>query len=362
MRKLVSSIAMLAVVLGAATSALAWSPKLAVNDDVWMQVGFLGQVQFEAVEDGSGNNDEWSNDFFARRARIMATGSVHKNVKFFFDTDVPNAGKRNTSSDLVWNTGFIDVQIMPQLNISIGRILVPFSVENRASAAQTLGIDYNLRPTKVPSIADSRAAWRDDGIEVRGLLFEGLIDYRVGLFRGERDSVTNGDDNLRTTGMIMVNFADAQPGWFYNMNSLGALKVLSFSAGYDYISLGGAGVEDHKAWNLGAHIDQPLGNGRIVGSATFYDWDGPYYSGQTASVQAGYLLPCPFREGSHIQPVLRWQHQDPDNGTELNTFNIGLNYFLKGHNINFKVDYAINDQIINGDKVDAFRFQTQLLF
>jgi hypothetical protein len=159
----------------------------------------------------------------------------------------------------------------------------------------------------------------------------------------------------------MINLGDAQPGWFYNMNSLGSLKVLSFSAGYDYI--GNSDAEKHKAWNLGAHLEQPLGSGRIVGSATYYHWDGPYYEGKTASIQAGYLLSCPFNDGSYIQPVLRWLHQDNDNAdVKLDTFAIGLNYFLKGHNINFKVDYAINDKIIDGDHVDAFRFQTQLLF
>jgi hypothetical protein len=356
---------MLSVALSAG-SALAWTPKLEVNEDVWMQLGFLGQIQFEAVEDGSGNGDKWSNDFFARRARIMGMGSVHKNVKFFFDTDVPNAGKDkddddNNDNDLVWNDGFIDLQFMPEFNVSFGRILVPFSVENKASAALLLGIDYNVNVTKIPTPIE-RAFWRDDGVEARGILLDGLIDYRVGLFRGERDSALNGNDNMRSTGLVMVNLGDAQPGWFYNMNSLGALKVLSFSAGYDYIGIGGAGIEDHKAFNVGAHLEQPLANGRIVGSATYYDYEGPYFEGKTASVQAGYLLPCPFNEGSHIQPVLRWLRQDPDGGSKLDTYAIGLNYFLKGHNINFKADYAINDKIIDGDRVDAFRFQTQLLF
>jgi hypothetical protein len=300
-------------------------------------------------------------------------GSVHKNVKFFFDTDVPNTGKEdNSSNSLVWNDGFIDFQFMPELKVAFGRILVPFSVENKASAALLLGIDYNLNTTHIPTFID-RAFWRDDGVEVRGILADGLIDYRVGLFRGERRATAetddtppveydvNGDDNMRTTGLVMVNFADAQPGWFYNMNSLGSLKVLSLSAGFDYI--GNSGIEDHKAWNVGAHLEQPLGNGRIVGSATYYDYEGPYYSAKNASVQAGYLLPCPFNDGSYIQPVLRWLYQDfDDTNVKLNTVAVGLNYFLKGHNINFKVDYAINDKIIDGDRVDAFRFQTQLLF
>ena len=373
MRKFLCGIVVMSLVLGTAFQALAWSPKLEVSEDVWMQVGFMGQIQFEAIEKGSGNNKRWSNDFFARRARILGMGSVHKNVKFFFDTDVPNAGKRGSDNSLVWNDGFVDLQFLPQFNISLGRILVPFSVENQGSAAQLLGIDYNLNATKVPTVIN-RAFWRDDGIEVRGLLLDGMIDYRIGLFRGERDDVKimvddeivnfnrNPNDNLRTAGMVMINFADSQSGWFYNMNSLGALNILSYSVGYDYISLGGAGIKDQFNWNVGAHIDQPLGAGRIVGSATYYNWDGPYYDGKTASIQAGYLMDCPFRAGAHLQPVLRWQYQDESQGSKLNTFNIGLNYFLKGHNINFKADYAINDRKIDGKRVDAFRFQTQLLF
>lgn len=371
MRKFVSSIVMLTVVLCAATSALAWSPKLAVNDDVWAQVGFLGQFQFETAEDLAGNNDEWSKDFFIRRARLMVQGSVHKNVKFFFSTDAPNAGKkvRGTAldSDFILNDAFVDLQFMPELNIAFGRILSPFSPEYRASAALLLGLDYNLNANKLFSPSDALAFWRDEGIEVRGLLFEGLIDYRVGLFRGDRTD-RNLDDDLRTTGMVMVNLRDAQPGFFYNMNSLGTLKVLSFGGGYDYV--GNSDDKDGKAWNVFGMLEQPLGPGHLVASAAYYDWDGPNYAGgfegNTISAQVGYLLPCPFLEGAKIQPVVRYQHQDRENATEykLDTFNIGLNYFLKGHNINFKIDYAINDRIntTTGEKFDAFRFQTQLLF
>ncbi len=365
MRNFISGILVLAVVL-CAGSALAWSPKLEVKEDVWMQIGFLGQMWFEAVQDNAGDNDEWSKDFYFRRARILGQGSVHKNVKFFFDTDVPNSGKKgNDDNDLILNDAFIDLQIMPEFNVAFGRILVPFSVENKASAALLLGIDYNTNVTKVPTFID-RAFWRDDGIEVRGILLDGLIDYRVGIFDGEGDVTRNKDDDLRSTGLVMINFADAQPGWFYNMNSLGSLKVLSLSAGYDYV--GNSEVENGKAFNFGAHIEQPLGNGRIVGSATFYDYDGPNYGfeGQAASVQAGYLMPCPFNEGSYVQPVVRWQHLDYDStDRKLDSFGIGMNYFLKGHNINFKAEYTINDRFIpanTGDRVDAFRFQTQLLF
>jgi hypothetical protein len=119
-------------------------------------------------------------------------------------------------------------------------------------------------------------------------------------------------------------------------------------------------------------IDQPMGMGRLTGAAAWYDWDGPNWAGNfegtTSMIQAGYLMPAMVLPGEW-QPVVRFQRQNPDVGRNLNTVNLGVNYFLKGHNINFKVDYAINDQRIPedapiraGSKQDAVRFQTQLFF
>jgi hypothetical protein len=354
-----------ALVFALTSPAMAWSPRLEVDENNWIQFGFLAQLQYEAVEDAAGvANDKWSNEFFTRRARILAQGAVHEKVQFFFDTDLPNAGKTGAANTLIWNDGIIDLQFAPALKVSLGRILPPFSLESQASAASLLGIDYNLNTIKLPT-PNERSAWRDDGIEARGILAGGLIDYRAGVFRGERDAIRNPDQDGRFTGMVMLNFGAAQPGWFYNMNSLGSLQMLSIGAGYDRIGNSAAGLDDGEAWSVFALVDQPLGVGAVTVAAAWYDWDGPNYGGfvgNTASAQVGFLFPCRMIEGARIQPVVRWQYQDPDEGLSLDTFNLGLNYFLKGHNINFKADYAINDRRIGGEKVDAVRFQTQLLF
>jgi hypothetical protein len=348
------------------STASAWSPRLEVDDDIWIQFGFLAQLQYETVENAAGsNNNKWSNDFFARRARFLAMGSVHEKVRFFFNTDIPNAGKSGADNSLVWNDGFIDMQFLPEINVSFGRILPPFSLETQASAITLLGIDYNLNSIKLPTPND-RAFWRDDGIEARGILAGGLIDYRVGIFRGQRDDTLNPDDDLRTTGMIMINLAESQPGWFYNMNSLGSLDMLSFGVGFDRIPNSAEQVDHGKAWSFFALVDKGMGLGRLTGAAAYYDWDGDGWAGgfqgNTASFQLGYLVPCIFLSEAHWQPVIRWQHQDPDNGFKLDTLNLGLNYYLRGHNINFKVDYAFNDRIITGNRVDAFRFQMQIYY
>ena len=352
------------------------APRLGTDENTWLQLGVLAQLQFEAAEDAGGvSADKWGYDFFARRFRVMGRGSVHQKVKFWFSTDIPNAGRAGAANGIIWNDGFIDVQLRPEFNLAMGRFLVPFSPDNRASAGSLLGIDYNLNLLKIPTFAD-RAFWRDDGLEARGVLLGGLIEYRGGVFHGAPSvnlaaagqpvRLNNPDHHLRTTGMLMINLGDAQPGWFYNPNSLGALKLLSVGAGYDRIPNSALDIANSEAWNVFALVDQPLGKGRINAMAAYYKWEGPVWTGgfegETMGAQLGYLLPGEFLQGKW-QPVVRFQRQDnPDAAFELNTVNLGLNFLLKGHAINFKADYAINDRRVAGEDVDAFRFQTQLVF
>jgi hypothetical protein len=363
MRRLICPVAGLALTFALATAAGAQVPRLSIDEDTWLQLRFLGQFQMEAAERGSGaDRDQWSYDFFTRRARIMGNGSIHRNVRFFFSTDVPNTGRQGVPNDLVWNDGFVDVQLAPALNVSVGRLLAPFSVDGRSSAATLLAIDYNLHLIKTPTPVN-RAFWRDDGIELRGVAAGGHIEYRGAVLKGVRSQDNN---SLRTTGMAMLNLGDAQPGWFYNPNSLGSLRVLSLGGGVDRIPNGALGIDNSLAWNVFAKAEQPVGGGRLNMLATYYDWDGPAWAGgfegNTMGIQVGYLLPAGSAEGQW-QPVLRLQRQDnPDADFTLNTINLGLNYLLKGHAINWKLDVALNDRRVDGEAVSTVRLQTQVLF
>jgi len=366
----------MALTLGWTVPCRAQTARLGTDEHTWLQLGFLAQLQFEAADRAGGlTADKWGYDFFARRVRLMGRGSVHRKVKFFFSTETPNAGRAGAANGIIWNDGFVDFQLRPEINVAMGRFLMPFSPDNRAAAGNLLGIDYNTNALKIPTFLD-RAFWRDDGIEARGVLFRGRFEYRGGVFHGTPPTniaaagqpplISNPDHSLRTTGMAMVNFADAQPGWFYNPNSLGALRLLSVGAGYDRIPNSAATIADSRAWNVFALVDQPLGRGRVTGLAAYYDWEGPAWSGgfegTTIGAQLAWLVPGEVLQG-RWQPVVRFQRQDnPNAGFELTTVNLGVNFLLRGHTINVKVDYAFNDRLVSGERVDAVRFQTQLVF
>lgn len=334
-------------------AASAWSPKLEVNENTWVQLGYLHQFWYQTVEDAAADGSN-TNDFFTRRNRVMLLGQAAEKVHFFLNYDAPSSGSTNAVNSPVLTDAMVDFRIAKEFSIVVGRQLVPFSVANQSSAVTLLGMDYPTRTlANQPTVAGS-AFWRDDGISFRGHLADGMFDYRVGYFRGDRTGANAGGDG-RVTGMVMVNLAQSQ-GWFFNPNSLGALDVLSFGMGFDQMS---RDTDDHKAWSIFGIAEKKLGNGHLSANFAYYDWDGVVGGmgdGNSAVLGLGYLI------NGKWQPTLTWQQQDPDVGEKLDTIGLGLAYYISGHRANVKFEYSIDDQFVGGEKVNAFRVQTQLFF
>ena len=342
-------------------TASAWSPKLEVNDNAWVQLGYLHQFWYESVDEGTADGSR-SSDFFTRRNRIMLLGQAAEKVYFFVNYDAPAGSANGSRQDPVLTDAFIDYRISPAFNVMVGRQLVPFSIDNQASAVSLTAIDYPTRALVGLPTNPSGAFWRDDGIQVRGLLANDRIAYRAGYFRGAIDSTANPGEDGRMTGMIMYNFASPQGGWFFNTNSLGALDVLSVGVGFD--QMGRSDGEDHQGMSIFGVAEKTLGAGHLSVTAAYFDWEGVgspggsfYNGGTTAHITAAFLP-----TGSKWQPVIRWQQQDPDDGEGLDTIGLGLAYYISGHRANIKAEYSIDDQFIGGQEVDAFRIGAQVFF
>jgi len=339
-------------------TASAWSPKLEVNENAWVQLGYLHQFWYESVDDK--NAGDRSNDFFTRRNRIMLLGQAAEKVHFFVNYDAASGSAAGGRQDPVLTDAFIDYRIAPEFNVMVGRMLVPFTIDNQSSAVSLTALDYPTRTLANQPTTPSGAFWRDDGIMARGLLGGGMVGYRVGYFRGDRDATRNDGGDGRITGMVTINLASPQGGWFFNQNSLGALDVLTFGAGYDSMGRASAGFDDHEAWSLFFTAEQGIGAGHLSLNGTYIDWDGViggFGDGKSFSLQAAFLP-----TGSKWQPVVRWQQQDPDAGDSLDTIGLGLSYFISGHRANIKAEYSIDDQFVGGEKTDAFRVGAQVFF
>lgn len=341
-------------------------PKMEISDDSWLQLAFLGQAHYSFLDNAA---DE--DDFYLRRGRIILQGQMMDGVKFFIETDNDNAGKNGSSASTDIQDAWMDVRVVENDDVALwvqgGLILLPFSFENRSSAASLLGIDYNAEACG--KFVNS-FVWRDYGAEIHGHILK-RVAYRAGVFDGYDRYATsaiekNDDAPLRYTGHVAVNvIGDVEKGgWFYTGNRLGKKGTyVAIGAGIDSQSDATATIvdtvddptavpveQDSDAWVVDLQSSFDLGDTvDLLINGAYYDWDNAAYDGNTAFVEAGVLV------GGKAMLTGKYSLQDPENGDETEDFTVGLHYFMKGHNARAGIEYR------SGDSDDWTLFGIQFL-
>lgn len=307
--------------------------KLTYGKNMWIAPHFLLQVQGNGVEDGTPAGDAWKKQAQIKRARIMLKGQAAENVTFFMETDANQIGANATAKkDVFIQDAFINYKIMDELQIATGMILPAFMHHARQSAVSLLGLNYNSEK-EVGIVSLPGNVWRDTGVEFRGLVMNGKIDYHVGIYDGP-DS--NKNDMPRVTGRIQFNLNDVETDFYYSGNYLGKKQIISFGAGIDYLK----DDESYMAWTIDAYID--MKNFTLqLGFVKDDDSTGKDYSG---FAEAGYL----FME--KIQPVVRFLGVAKTDDTSASYLFVGGNYFINGHNANIKAEFGLP---LIGDNTDT---------
>ncbi|MGB4270121.1 MAG: selenite/tellurite reduction operon porin ExtI [Spirochaetota bacterium] len=346
----------IALVVGLAAPSFAADgiAKFTFGDDQYLELHYLLQVQaYSQYKDGKPESDYWSKDTMIRRSRIIVKGQAAQGVEFFMETDAPKQENDNNAQADVTKNGkylftqdaYIDFTIAKELKIAFGHILLPFMHHNRQSAVTLLCADYTAAIVPVGG-----NVWRDTGIEFRGLLANGLIDYRIGVWDGkDRDTtppITNKNDMPRYTGRVQVNLKDAEEGFFYSGNYLGKKSIISFGFGVDYQQdvyvTGITKAKDYTAWTVDVYFDHPIGANNVLTLQGAYVNVKNGVFGVAAEKANMYFAEGGFLINGTWQPVARYYYKETENGTKSKISEIagGLNYFIKGHNANIKVEYA----------------------
>jgi len=314
-------------------------PKLDIGDNSWMQLGLLGQAHY-SYDDSAAKNE----DFYLRRGRIIMSGQIADGIKFFMETDNDNAGRNgfgSVSTDI--QDAWMDVQILNSDHwVQGGLILLPFSFENRSSAATLLGIDYNAEVIKLPN----SFIWRDYGVELHGN-FTKKFAYRIGAFEGYDASSAKKNDtsDLRAVGHIAFNIlGEVETGWFYTQNRLGKSDYLSIGAGGNYqnkANLDNSVEIDDKDWVVDFQSGFNLGPCALTLNGGYYDWDNVLYKGDTVFGEIGCLI-------EKWMPTFKVSYLDPDHDDCATDYTYGIGYFFKDHNARVGLEFR------NGDSPDWY--------
>jgi hypothetical protein len=328
---------LLVVVISMAASAQA-GPKWELDQDGerWLQMSFLGQGHYSYTPD---SDPEF--DAYLRRARLILSGQVQDGVRFFVETDNDNAGKAGTgdsSTDI--QDAFIDLRLGDSTHwVEAGLILLPFSFENRSSAASLLGLDYNAETIKFVN----SFVWRDYGIELYGN-FGPRFAYCAGVFDGydSEDGIKNPEANLRYTGHVAFNLVgEAQSGWFYSQDRKNSESYLSLGVGGNTqedatLSATSTEARDSDAWVVDVQSGFPVGHAFLTVNGSIFEWDNAAFEGNTAFVETG------LQVGSSMA-TMKYSQQDPDEGEEVEDYTAGVHYFINGHNARAGLEHRWGD-------------------
>jgi hypothetical protein len=312
-----------------------------------VKLGALMQGQFESV--GSSGLDGMSNNLFMRRARILLGATLFDDLEFFFETDFADLHKANAEG--VKSTPGMNIQdafftykgLGDPLKVDFGYILPPSSHNGLQSAASLYGWDYYANSFRNSNAFNTSAGpvGRDLGLQLRGLLLDKKLEYRLSALQGLREPATMTDvqaqNMFRLAARVQVNVLDPETGFFYGGTYFGAKQILSFGAFYDF-------QDEYKHWGVDGFLDMPLGPGALTVQANLVQYDGGDYIAalpkQTSIMaEAGYTFAA-----ARLSPIVRFETRTMDESSAASPdetrISGGLAYWLHGHKFNLKAFYT----------------------
>ena len=340
------------------------------------------RVQSRYIYDDGTNN----NDFFIRRFRMKMGGNAFDLANYYLELKIDSTARYNTdpTPDPVVENAWLDFHLLNETHyLRVGLYDVPFSRNALTSDSKLLFMDRTLI---YGELAGEGVA--DNGV---GLLFHGRplcgrVEYSVGIFDNSDFELDPNavnpqfSNNLMPVGRVVLHLLDpATPGSGYadyresyigegqrlaigaNSAYLSRATDTRFAAGTDVFDIHACGVD--VFFNSGPFVFQAEYDRyeqHVLGAANRYS-DGWY-------AQAGYIIHdprccCPCHPV--IELAVRYEELDDrsnafGNGDYLEYTSVGMNFYIREHNLKIQTDYTWRDERVT--PVDNDRFQVQLQF
>ena len=316
--------------------------------------GFLqGQAEF-----GHSPDTRWNgvrDRFFFRRARIYVAGSFAEDFDFKAELDLQgNTLGASTGNLARANEIFINWRKYPAANVRFGQLKPAFGAETLLSDTKMLTIERALASERLTDGRNLAAG-------MAGELFDKKFSYYAVVANGNGSNVSANDNNKfqKSARVAFTPVATAQDKVTLGVNGLWTTDTavsksdLGLAGNLFTGSRSMAGLDAQWVHGpLDVSAEWLHGNFRPSGTASF--------TAEGWHATAGYfVLP------SKLQVVFRTESFDPNTAIGGNTFRthtFGLNYYVKGDDIKFGVDYL--DGHIPGSTTDGGRLisRVQIIF
>jgi hypothetical protein len=344
--------------------------KIEAPNGTSIRFGVLWQGQLEAK--GNSANDDLSRNLFVRRFALLIGGTVLKDFEYFFDSDFANLFKAPTGDQPVKNGPVFQTKDAfatyrawgDKLKIDGGLMLPPGTHNFLQGAGSLNGWDFFLNTYRFSTAFGSTndPYGRDVGAQLRGLVLDGLLEYRAGVFQGKRNSAANGAasrNGFRYAGRVQLNFLDPETNYFYGGTYLGTKKILSVGASVDFQQ----GDEYYRAFGADALVDLPVGPGGLTAQVNVVHRNG----GTRVAIpkQTAFMAEAGYRfDAIKLSPIGRFERRWGDAAGVARETDVGggLAFWPYGHNSNLKAFYTRLIPDSPTKAYDQFNLQWQVYF
>src|SRR5882724_4698756 len=285
------------------------SREIKLTENTWFRFGAQVQAWYRIAQDRiiqpDGSDGSYAMDFYCRRCRFFATGSVVRNVYFnvlfeagnFGRVDPPPSGNQATGVKTNGTPQILDaygqVKFADWFWLSGGSILLPLSRNGLQPTTTYVSIDVsNIAQT--PVAQGNSFVLRDLGFQANGFFVDNHIEYRAGVFQGSRQASistqTASHNAPRFVAMVSANLWDTETGYVNGGHYFGAKRVLGVMANFDYQAFRknappAAGSDKNAYYGVSGAVflNYPLsgtpsskGGDEIVGLLQFGYYDGGF--------------------------------------------------------------------------------------
>ncbi|HIF95385.1 MAG TPA: hypothetical protein EYQ60_20055, partial [Myxococcales bacterium] len=376
----VATTALIIVALLGSSEAYAGA-KITIDDTKWISLGMGARGSYSTVEDMAPNGSDWSHDFNLDNARIYLNGQIHEYVKFEVNTECVFCGNSGLEEFVVLDA-VMKIEINPYFNIWGGRVLVPAERQEMNGPFYSSTYDAFKTPffpaDASVEFGDGGAGVynRDNGVNIWGAAGpEGAFQYVAGIFSGQRAGPNQGDKPL-IAARFAYNFLNVEknPGYYTSgtyYGGLGDIFTVAVAIQHQKDGSGSAANSDHF---MGVSADVLFE--KVLGRAGVFTFNGEFkhfdvahyidptagtpepdddvegvtvnlFDGESFSVAGLYLLPNKVGIGQ-LQPYVRFTGIYPDDSSNRDEFEAGVNYIIDGHNARISLFYQYGDIATKG--------------
>jgi len=201
---------------------------------------------------------------------------------------------------------------------------------------------------------------RDLGMGARGFFLKDKLQYRFGVFQGEREA--NARNSLRTSGYVQYDFFDSETGYTFAGRALGKKKILGLDAGFD--AQGSYhGASANVAFDLAVHAGNELG-----GQFQFFHYDGANRFVALHEQNDWFVEGTYYLHRITMQPFTKFENQKFALSSDIKDNNRrvggGLNYYVRGQNLKWTFQWmrVLPQQESTLESTNEISMQLQLFY